>query len=66
MWLKRRQAKRAPGNGAGPVPPWLGPLPTGPVVFDPSLRRAGELVGRSGRPPAPTPPPPADRQGHAA
>jgi hypothetical protein len=26
------------------VPSWLGPLPQGPVRFDPTLRTAGELA----------------------
>jgi hypothetical protein len=34
-WWRRHQPERI-------APTWLGPLPAGPVVFEPSLRTAAE------------------------
>lgn len=61
--LRRRAREIAGGMWAGHVaaPPWMQPLPNGPVTFDPSLRTAGELVGQGPvaaaveRPPAGSP-----------
>jgi hypothetical protein len=35
LWWRRHQRERI-------APTWLGPLPVGPVVFEPSLRTAAE------------------------
>lgn len=49
MHLRKRRVSSTHGDekhdDGRALPSWLGPLPTGPVVFDPSLRRASELVG---------------------
>ena len=78
MRILRRRPKEAVGStetANAAVPPWMQPLPTGPVVFDPSLRRAGELArqvpmtaleGRRPSEPAAVPDPPLHRRGHAA
>lgn len=59
MFSQRRRARKtAAGTHHGQMapPPWMKPLPTGPVVFDPSLRRAGELVRHVPVATAPEPP----------
>lgn len=48
--MLRRRASTRPA----PSPSWGGPVSTGPVVFDPALRTAAELVdGTAGEPAAP-------------
>lgn len=74
--LRWRARKAAGGMQDAPAPSWMRPLPTGPVVFDPSLRRAGELAGHvpvataleTRRPAvrAAAPEPPVHPHGHAA
>lgn len=39
----RWRGRRHPSSAA--APPWMQPLPTGPVRFDPALHTAAELVG---------------------
>lgn len=50
LWGRSKSRRAA----VGAPPPWMRPLPTGPVRFDPTLRRAGDLARQvTGRPPRP-------------
>lgn len=41
-WLRSAAGREQDAEPA--APPWMHPLPPGPVVFDPSLQRASELA----------------------